>query len=181
SRDVLWPCVGSRRRLSGNFAGYLRDHNRDPKHPPPSPPLPSLKFAASSKLRARLHDAGAAVPRTALWASLGLPLVFASPAPGQNVVSSGDVTPSPATSPIWNIGGSLTVGQSGTGTLTVEAGGKVSNSTGYLGYHAHLARYEAILPTTGTATITGSGSHECTSGIRAASFVASSCIIPISK
>jgi len=48
----------------------------------------------------------------------------------------------------WPNSGDLCVGKSGTGTLTVEAGGKVSNWNGYLGYEDGGQ---------GTATVTGAG------------------------
>ena len=44
----------------------------------------------------------------------------------------------------------LYVGRSGSGTLNIEAGGQVSNTTGYLGYDSGSS---------GTATVTGTGSQ----------------------
>jgi T5SS/PEP-CTERM-associated repeat protein len=49
----------------------------------------------------------------------------------------------------WTNSNQLYVGQSGNGTLIIQAGGKVSNSTGYLGCNSS---------STGTATIAGNGS-----------------------
>jgi T5SS/PEP-CTERM-associated repeat protein len=50
----------------------------------------------------------------------------------------------------WNNSDSLSVGESGMGTLNVEAGGVVSNTTGSLGFN---------IGASGTATVTGSGSQ----------------------
>ncbi|HUS93276.1 MAG TPA: PEP-CTERM sorting domain-containing protein [Phycisphaerae bacterium] len=49
----------------------------------------------------------------------------------------------------------LTIGHTGGGTLTIEAGGQVSNSFGYLGYESGC---------TGTATVTAAGSTWTNSG-----------------
>jgi T5SS/PEP-CTERM-associated repeat protein len=50
----------------------------------------------------------------------------------------------------WTIGGDLNVGVSGTGTLTIEDGGFVSNATGWIGRNATA---------TGTVVVTGAGSN----------------------
>ncbi|MEP9372814.1 hypothetical protein [Mesorhizobium sp. KR1-2] len=60
---------------------------------------------------------------------------------------TGDVAPAGATSPTWSIGGDLRVGEYGTGTLTIADGGKVSNTTGYIGGS----------PSNSTGTVTVSG------------------------
>ncbi|MEO8023510.1 autotransporter domain-containing protein [Polaromonas sp.] len=57
--------------------------------------------------------------------------------------------PVPRTSP-WNIGGALLVGYTGTGTLTVSAGGTVSNLVGHIGYDSG---------STGNVTVTGVNSN----------------------
>ena len=49
----------------------------------------------------------------------------------------------------WTNTGDLSVGNDGTGTLTVEAGGSVSNGLGYVGSQSG---------STGTVTVTGLGS-----------------------
>ncbi|MGU3401511.1 autotransporter domain-containing protein [Brucellaceae bacterium D45D] len=54
----------------------------------------------------------------------------------QTITPSGDIPQWNGSSPIpnpWLVGGDLLVGASGTGTLTVEAGGSVSNGTGVIG------------------------------------------------
>ena len=68
-----------------------------------------------------------------------------------SVVTSGDVDPGEAAtqSDPWNVGGDLKVGDSGDGTLNVEAGGVVSNSYGHMGY---------TVGSTGVATVTGANS-----------------------
>ena len=73
------------------------------------------------------------------------------------VITTGDVDPGgAATQPDpWAVGGDLTVGRYGNGTLNVEAGGVVSDATGYLGYHTG---------STGEARVTGEGSEWNNSG-----------------
>jgi outer membrane autotransporter protein len=53
----------------------------------------------------------------------------------QSITTSGDVNPSPATSPIWNVG-VLNVGNGGEGTLTVEGGGLLISTYGQIGVQA---------------------------------------------
>ncbi|MDI4666806.1 autotransporter domain-containing protein [Xanthobacter autotrophicus] len=65
----------------------------------------------------------------------------------QSVTTTGDVNPSPAVSPDWNLAVPLSVGFLGTGSLSVEAGGTVSAPTTFIGGFAE-----------GTATVTGAGS-----------------------
>lgn len=67
----------------------------------------------------------------------------------QSVTTSGDVNPLPATSPIWNVGGVLNVGDAGAGTLTVEGGGIVTSTYGQIGVQAGGD---------GKVTVSGSGS-----------------------
>ena len=61
------------------------------------------------------------------------------------VTSTGDVDPGGATDP-WAVDGTLKVGNSGNGTLSITAGGEVTNHHGYIGYSAG---------STGEATVTG--------------------------
>ena len=67
------------------------------------------------------------------------------------VITTGDVDPGgAATQPDpWSTEGSLKVGDTGEGTLNIEAGGQVSNEQGYIGGH---------FGSTGAATVTGAGS-----------------------
>ena len=67
------------------------------------------------------------------------------------VITTGDVDPGgAATQPDpWSIEGSLKVGDTGEGTLNIEAGGQVSNEQGYIGRESG---------STGEATVTGGGS-----------------------
>ena len=69
-----------------------------------------------------------------------------------SVITTGNVVPGGAAtqSDPWAVGGSLKVGDSGNGTLNVEAAGLVSNTKGYIGYQSG---------STGEATITGTDSH----------------------
>ena len=73
------------------------------------------------------------------------------------VITTGDVSPGgAATQPDpWTVGGDLTVGYFGDGTLNVEAGGLVSNIEGRIGYESGSS---------GTATVTGAGSEWNSSG-----------------
>ncbi|MFK4823049.1 autotransporter domain-containing protein, partial [Ochrobactrum quorumnocens] len=70
------------------------------------------------------------------------------PASAQSITTSGDVTPSPASSPVWHVG-VLNVGNAGEGTLTVEGGGLLISTYGQIGVQAGGA---------GTVTVAGSGS-----------------------
>lgn len=85
---------------------------------------------------------------TALVSCLGGLLASVS-ASAQSVATSGDVNPSPATSPVWNVGGVLDVGRFGPGMLTVEGGGAVISTYGQIGLYAGA---------TGTVSVTGTGS-----------------------
>ena len=51
--------------------------------------------------------------------------------------------------PIWDNSGYLYVGRYGEGTVTIENGGRVENTNGYIGIYA-----DAV----GTVTVTGTGS-----------------------
>lgn len=67
----------------------------------------------------------------------------------QSITTAGDVNPLPATSPVWNVGGVLNIGDSGAGTLSVEGGGLVTSTYGQIGVQAGGE---------GTVTVAGSGS-----------------------
>jgi len=67
------------------------------------------------------------------------------PATAQSVASTGVLTPGPASTPVWVVGGDLTVGDSANGTLTLTGGGTVSNGYGIVGNDG------------GTGTVTVSG------------------------
>ncbi|HET6526816.1 autotransporter outer membrane beta-barrel domain-containing protein [Sphingopyxis sp.] len=71
-------------------------------------------------------------------------------ASAQSVTTSGDVNPSPATSPDWDVGGVLNVGDAGIGSLTVAGGGTVTSTFGQIGVDSGG---------TGTVTVTGTGSN----------------------
>ncbi|HTJ95535.1 MAG TPA: autotransporter outer membrane beta-barrel domain-containing protein [Pararobbsia sp.] len=56
------------------------------------------------------------------------------PASAQSVTGTGDLDPSPATSPNWVVNSDLNVGATGTGSLDIEAGGTVNNTgVGFIG------------------------------------------------
>lgn len=59
----------------------------------------------------------------------------AQPALAQSVTASGDVlpVPSPNPTPVWNPGGNIIVGNTGTGELVIEDGGSVESAVGILG------------------------------------------------
>ncbi len=73
---------------------------------------------------------------------------------GNNAGSTGTVTVDGAGS-TWTNSGDLVVGDSGTGTLTIQNGGAVSNVIGVLGF---------LAGSTGTATVDGAGSAWTNSG-----------------
>ncbi len=75
---------------------------------------------------------------------------------GQTVATTGDVYPNTAVSPIWNVGGELFVGVDLAGSLSIEAGGAVSNTNATLGGAA---------TSSGMVTVTGVGSTWSNSGI----------------
>ncbi|MGO4740986.1 autotransporter outer membrane beta-barrel domain-containing protein [Bosea sp. 2KB_26] len=56
------------------------------------------------------------------------------PASAQSVTGSGDLSPGPAQSPNWTVGGDLRVGETGIGQLDITAGGTVVNDLGTIGY-----------------------------------------------
>ena len=87
---------------------------------------------------------------TVCYVSLAVVLVVVgTPAPA-DVITTGDVDPvNRGAADPWAVGDKLYVGQSGPGTLTVNAGGVVTNARGYLGYDSGA---------TGEATVTGTGS-----------------------
>ncbi|WP_377847649.1 autotransporter outer membrane beta-barrel domain-containing protein [Bosea sp. UC22_33] len=55
------------------------------------------------------------------------------PAYAQSVTGSGDLSPGPAQSPNWTVGGDLSVGDAGTGQLDITTGGTVTNDLGTIG------------------------------------------------
>jgi len=69
---------------------------------------------------------------TALAAGLGLSS-GAPTAQAQSVITTGNVSPSPAVSPHWDVGGGLTVGDLNSGTLTIEGGGSVTSGISNVG------------------------------------------------
>ena len=71
-----------------------------------------------------------------------------------DVTTTGDVTPTGATDP-WEVGDYLMVGNSGNGTLVVEAGGMVPSLYGYIG---------RAFGSTGAATVTDADSEWKNSG-----------------
>ncbi|WP_266076981.1 autotransporter domain-containing protein [Brucella intermedia] len=60
----------------------------------------------------------------------------AEPARAQSVTAEGDVSPFPSQNPQpnWSVGGTLTVGNTSTGTLTITDGGRVENTYGFIGH-----------------------------------------------
>ena len=66
-----------------------------------------------------------------------------------------DVVPSPPVGDPWNVGGPLTVGETLSGTMTVDAGSDVSNTDGFVANFAD---------STGAVTIDGAGSTWRSSG-----------------
>lgn len=55
------------------------------------------------------------------------------PAHAQSVSSTGEVLPGAVQSPDWDVGGDLIVGDTLPGTVTIQAGGSVSNAWAYIG------------------------------------------------
>lgn len=83
---------------------------------------------------------------------VALPALSVAPAHAQSVSTSGDVIPNiPGSIPNWDLGSSATlqIGDTGTGTMTVEEGGTVSNGYGFIGTGAGA---------NGMVVITGSNS-----------------------
>ena len=70
----------------------------------------------------------------------------------QMIEASGDIDPFPPASPgpVWNIGGSLSVGKAGTGTLTIRDGAAIKGANGHIGEEAG---------SNGTVTVTGKDSN----------------------
>ena len=84
--------------------------------------------------------------------------LFCAPAPlWAEVTATGDGNPFfTGTEPDpWNVSGEIWIGNTGTGTLSVENGGSVTGTTGYLGYSS---------TGDGTATVTGTDSSWTNSG-----------------
>jgi len=96
----------------------------------------SNSFGFSARLTRIPHSLSLAAIALLLLQPLGL----------AQVDITGDVNPNPAVNPTWNVGGILFVGQSGTGTMTVDTDGTVSNTSGRIGLNAG---------SNGTATVTG--------------------------
>lgn len=73
------------------------------------------------------------------------------PAHAQSIVTNGDVNPGVPSPPpsVWNIGGSLYVGQTGNGTLIISDGAIVKDANAFIGQEAGSV---------GVATVTGAGS-----------------------
>ncbi|MDY6922507.1 MAG: autotransporter outer membrane beta-barrel domain-containing protein [Pseudomonadota bacterium] len=99
--------------------------------------------------------------RRALMASSALvasSLAFASPAWAQAVIDAGDheVVDGAGAGLPWDINGGLTVGQTGSGTLTIINAGFVRGGYSYLGFGEG---------STGIVTVTGAGSRLQLSGI----------------
>jgi outer membrane autotransporter protein len=80
-----------------------------------------------------------------------LSVVSAPSANAQSVTGTGDINPTPVQSPNWNLnGGTLTVGETGTGTLALANGGSVNSGFGMLGDQSGSQ---------GTMTISGVGTN----------------------
>ena len=91
------------------------------------------------------------VIRMASGVSLIVLLGSSSVAFAQATIDGGATVTVPGTeSSPWNVGGDLTVGDVGTGTLLVENGGIVSNIYGYIGKNSG---------STGSVTVSGAGSQ----------------------
>ena len=58
---------------------------------------------------------------------------FAHSASAQLVSGTGDVQPGSVQTPNWTVGGDLTVGDTATGALTIDAGATVSNDLATIG------------------------------------------------
>jgi outer membrane autotransporter protein len=71
-----------------------------------------------------------------LFSTALIALVCAGMARAQPVTGSGDLSPGPAQTPSWTVGGDLRVGDTGIGQIDVTAGGALSNDTGFVGYDA---------------------------------------------
>jgi fibronectin-binding autotransporter adhesin len=93
-----------------------------------------MKFKLQSHFRRRIRFA--------------LTLLLVAPGPGfaQDVLTSGDVIPSPADPSNWAAGPILTVGNTGTGMLAISGTGAVANQIGYIG---------RFLGSTGEVTVSG--------------------------
>lgn len=80
-----------------------------------------------------------------------------NPAQAQSIVTNGDVKPNVPSPPpsIWNVGGSLFVGETGNGTLTIADGAIVNDSNGFVGQQ---------LGSSGAATVSGAGSRWVNAG-----------------
>lgn len=107
-------------------------------------------WQVTSELTKLQGKSGKATVQAALCtAGCALALVSGQ-AHAQYVIDGGatETVPGDHSSP-WNIGGDLYVGNASTGMLTIENGGKVSNTWGYVGVDSG---------STGTVTVTGSGS-----------------------
>ncbi|GGL29525.1 autotransporter domain-containing protein [Caulobacter rhizosphaerae] len=71
--------------------------------------------------------------RFLLTTALTAPLLLAALDARAGVEIAGSVTPSPATSPTWTVPGTLTVGDTGSGSMTVTEGGVVTSGAGVIG------------------------------------------------
>lgn len=84
-------------------------------------------------------------PFLAFFSILAVPAVHAQPL----VETVGNVVPRTPVSPNWVIAGTLSLGETSNGSVTISGGGTVSNTTGYLGTRTN--KY-------GTMTVDGAGS-----------------------
>src|SRR5687767_6070302 len=87
------------------------------------------------------HTDPAALPvprrlRFLLTTALTAPLLLAALDAQAGVEITGSVTPSPATSPTWTVPGTLTVGETGSGSMTVTEGGVVTSGDAVIGNQA---------------------------------------------
>ncbi|PIG09264.1 autotransporter domain-containing protein [Comamonas sp. 26] len=100
-------------------------------------------------------------PQARAWPmALVTALLFGGPVQlvqAQVIEASGDVDPFPPPSPgpVWNIGGSLSVGKAGTGALTIRDGAVVKGANGHIGEQAG---------SNGTVTVTDKDSSWTSAG-----------------
>lgn len=83
-----------------------------------------------------------AIPR--LTAYLLLFLAALPPLSAQEVSISGDVSPSPADTPTWDVGEDLIVANTAIGSLTISAGGTVTGAKAFLGVNSGILATVAV-------------------------------------